>query len=388
VLKVADQTPPKLDDQATPTKTHNLTASISTVHSSNLKGRLTSSIKSSNPAKFIYLPGSNPSSTLRSSRIKVMEKNMELSTVTDESLNNRVENLDNNYQDTSSFKTPKLTQKSKRRLRVAPDLTRMSYEPARLSKREENIVSDEMNDSDHLKDQKVRDYSFTPTKTPFKKSPEELERARQKKPSKRKVNISNYSVTQRHHGKFSSRSVKKGDRFTKLRKYRPVEAPLKYDINNFRMEKQPNHDGTDQKITIWCTCEEDVKKYFCKTARSWTEIVSHEFKYHKWKESYENIIKGQVQSKQISKDIERTFQKHYAFRNTSMIHRLARVLCAISLYDDKVGYVQGMNFVVGAFLIHCEESIAFWLVIELFERYEMREVYEDGLKGMYRHSGI
>ena len=100
------------------------------------------------------------------------------------------------------------------------------------------------------------------------------------------------------------------------------------------------------------------------------------------------MLKNQNQSKQISRDIERTFQKHYAFRNPSMIHKLSRVLNAISLYDQKLGYVQGMNFVAGAFLIHCEESIAFWLVIELLERFEMREVYADGLKGMYRHSGI
>ena len=71
-----------------------------------------------------------------------------------------------------------------------------------------------------------------------------------------------------------------------------------------------------------------------------------------------------------------------------MVHRLSRVLNAISLYDDKLGYVQGMNFLAGAFLIHCEECIAFWLVIELLESYEMREVYDEGLKGMYRHSAI
>ena len=71
-----------------------------------------------------------------------------------------------------------------------------------------------------------------------------------------------------------------------------------------------------------------------------------------------------------------------------MIHKLSRVLNAIALYDNKLGYVQGMNFVVGAFLIHCEECIAFWIVIELLEKHEMREVYDDGLVGMYRHSAI
>jgi hypothetical protein len=121
----------------------------------------------------------------------------------------------------------------------------------------------------------------------------------------------------------------------------------------------------------------------------WIYILnSHKFHYQKWKSSYQNLLKDQEQSKQISRDIERTFQKHYAFRHTSMIHKLSRVLNAVALYDSHLGYVQGMNFVAGALLIHCEEAIAFWLFIELLESYEMREVYDVGLKGMYRHSAV
>ena len=71
-----------------------------------------------------------------------------------------------------------------------------------------------------------------------------------------------------------------------------------------------------------------------------------------------------------------------------MIHRLSRVLNAIANYDTELGYVQGMNFLVGALLIHWEECIAFWLVIDLFESYDMRQNYEEGLIGMYRHSQI
>jgi hypothetical protein len=47
-----------------------------------------------------------------------------------------------------------------------------------------------------------------------------------------------------------------------------------------------------------------------------------------------------------------------------------------------------MNFLAGAFLIHCEECIAFWLIIDLLESYDMREVYQEGLIGMYKHSQI
>lgn len=126
----------------------------------------------------------------------------------------------------------------------------------------------------------------------------------------------------------------------------------------------------------------------CESSRSWLSFLNNKFHYSQWKSLYQNLIQGKEQARDVTKDIERTFQKHYAFKYPSMIHRLSRVLNAISIYDRELGYVQGMNFVAGALLIHCEESIAFWLMVELFEKFELREVYEDGLKGMYRHSEI
>ena len=110
--------------------------------------------------------------------------------------------------------------------------------------------------------------------------------------------------------------------------------------------------------------------------------------YHNMKKQYQELIRGKQQNKQITRDIERTFQKFYAFRHVSMVQKLSRVLNAISNYDTELGYVQGMNFLAGAFLIHCEECIAFWLIIDLLESYDMREVYQEGLVGMYKHSQI
>jgi hypothetical protein len=51
------------------------------------------------------------------------------------------------------------------------------------------------------------------------------------------------------------------------------------------------------------------------------------------------------------------------------------VLLAFSKYDNKIGYVQGMNFIVGSFLLHCSEEIAFWLFVSLIEDYQMRDIY-------------
>lgn len=254
-----------------------------------------------------------------------------------------------------------------------------------MSDIEENIEDTDMDDFDGNRTKKIREYSFSPTKTPSKRGRDALnERKYQNyasKSSKPPIPLPNNKKWMEKNGYFSMKEFKDAKR-------NPVGS-IKYDIENFRMIDQPNYDGNDKNITLWCTCNPDVKHYLCESSRKWIDILkSHQFHYQKWKSSYQNLLRDQEQSKQISRDIERTFQKHYAFRHTSMIHKLSRVLNAIALYDSKLGYVQGMNFVAGAILIHCEESIAFWLFIELLENYEMREVYDDGLIGMYRHSAI
>ena len=49
------------------------------------------------------------------------------------------------------------------------------------------------------------------------------------------------------------------------------------------------------------------------------------------------------------------------------IRKLRRVLIAFSNYDKSVDYVQGMNFIVGQLLLHCSETMAFWLFVALIE---------------------
>ena len=44
-----------------------------------------------------------------------------------------------------------------------------------------------------------------------------------------------------------------------------------------------------------------------------------------------------------------------------------------------------MNFIVGQLLIHCSETLAFWLFIELIEECELRDVFQNGLPGLNKH---
>lgn len=64
------------------------------------------------------------------------------------------------------------------------------------------------------------------------------------------------------------------------------------------------------------------------------------------------------------------------------------MLLAFTKYDSTVGYVQGMNFVVAALLLHCAEEIAFWLFVSIIEDYEMRDIYRPRLPGLYKHTQI
>ena len=51
------------------------------------------------------------------------------------------------------------------------------------------------------------------------------------------------------------------------------------------------------------------------------------------------------------------------------------MLVSFAAYDPQVGYVQGLNFIASHFLFHAEEHIAFWLLVNTFERFEMRDIY-------------
>lgn len=44
-----------------------------------------------------------------------------------------------------------------------------------------------------------------------------------------------------------------------------------------------------------------------------------------------------------------------------------------------------MNHIVDALMQHCSEEIAFWLFVSLIEDYEMRDIYQVGISGLFKH---
>lgn len=62
---------------------------------------------------------------------------------------------------------------------------------------------------------------------------------------------------------------------------------------------------------------------------------------------------------------------------------LGQVLKCFSLYDEKIGYCQGLGFVVGPLLMHMEPAAAFAVLVRLMEGYNLRSCYLPDLAGLH-----
>ena len=75
-------------------------------------------------------------------------------------------------------------------------------------------------------------------------------------------------------------------------------------------------------------------------------------------------------TKQIDKDLHRTFPDDQFFKSGESFNILKRILTAYSLRNPSVGYCQGMNFIAGRFLtLGFSELEAFWLLVQVIEKY-------------------
>lgn len=94
----------------------------------------------------------------------------------------------------------------------------------------------------------------------------------------------------------------------------------------------------------------------------------------------------------IMKDLDRTFPNHPFFNNDQFGNigqkGLMNILQAFSVYNEKVGYCQSINFVVGFILLinGGNETEAFWLFAALTKTSNIRTEHPkmEGLRGFYK----
>ncbi|KAF8782030.1 TBC1 domain family member 2B like protein [Argiope bruennichi] len=87
--------------------------------------------------------------------------------------------------------------------------------------------------------------------------------------------------------------------------------------------------------------------------------------------------------RQISLDLLRTMPNniHFCDRNAEGIQKLQSVLHAFCLHNPKLGYCQGMNFLVGMMLLFVDAEDAFWCLVAIVERYFPSSYFDQNLIG-------
>ncbi|OMJ84266.1 hypothetical protein SteCoe_14689 [Stentor coeruleus] len=130
----------------------------------------------------------------------------------------------------------------------------------------------------------------------------------------------------------------------------------------------------------------------CWKVQEWLKYLNFprdaENVYHNLLRSSLDLQEFSNSVRQIELDLKRTYPDEVYFNTKEGEDSLRRVLVAYCKYDPNLGYVQGMNYIVGALLWHCTEVDAFWIFVGLMEKHELRDTYLPSFPGLSKHCQI
>lgn len=87
----------------------------------------------------------------------------------------------------------------------------------------------------------------------------------------------------------------------------------------------------------------------------------------------------------ILRDINRTFPAHDFFKEAGGLGQdsLYRISKAYAVFDEEVGYCQGLSFLVASLLLHMPEEQAFCVLVKLMYDYGLRDLYKDRFDNLH-----
>ncbi|XP_074654020.1 rab GTPase-activating protein 1-like [Tubulanus polymorphus] len=103
-------------------------------------------------------------------------------------------------------------------------------------------------------------------------------------------------------------------------------------------------------------------------------------------EAYRILISKESPNEQvILRDINRTFPAHDYFRETGGGGQdaLYKISKAYSVYDEEIGYCQGLSFLAAALLLHMPEEQAFCVLVKIMFEYGQRELFKPGFEVLH-----
>jgi len=116
------------------------------------------------------------------------------------------------------------------------------------------------------------------------------------------------------------------------------------------------------------------------------QLTQQRAKMYKELLSCDKVPSALKSAEDISRDDARTIIHYLHFNGNEELARetLGRVLNAYAVHDDKLGYTQGMNFIVAFLLTKLEEEEAYWFFYTLMvsERFRVRGMFDRGLPSL------
>ncbi|CAF0799546.1 unnamed protein product [Brachionus calyciflorus] len=101
-------------------------------------------------------------------------------------------------------------------------------------------------------------------------------------------------------------------------------------------------------------------------------------------ESYRLLLSKDSPSESvILRDINRTFPGHQFFQDENGQQALYKISKAYSIYDEEVGYCQGLSFLIASLLLHMPEEQAFNLLVKIMYKYEVREIFKTNFECLH-----
>ncbi|KAK7095541.1 rab GTPase-activating protein 1-like isoform X2 [Littorina saxatilis] len=97
------------------------------------------------------------------------------------------------------------------------------------------------------------------------------------------------------------------------------------------------------------------------------------------------ITKDSPSEAVIQRDVNRTFPAHDFFKESGGLGQdsLYRISKAYSVYDEDIGYVQGLSFLAAALLLHMPEEQAFCVLTKILYEYGMRDLFKQGFEELH-----
>lgn len=116
------------------------------------------------------------------------------------------------------------------------------------------------------------------------------------------------------------------------------------------------------------------------------QLLSGVQKYSNLMDQYRIFLTKSAPTDQIIlRDVHRTYPAHEDFRtgSGSLLDSLFKVCKAYAVYDDEVGYCQGLSFLVAALLLHMPEEQAFCVFVCIMQHYGLRDLFRNNFDELY-----